>query len=405
MTNVESDIFLARQPIFDKSLNVVAYELLFRQKPDEYAEINDPDDASCQIINNIFTHLGIDKVTDNMPAFINVTRNLLLKGVIDPLPKDKVVIEVLEDITAEPEIIEALAKYKKLGFKIALDDYIYSEDNKDLLKFADIVKLDILSLSQEELKHHIDTIQQYNIPLLAEKIETYEAFEHCSQLGCTLFQGYFLCQPRIVSGGSVPTSRNLMMELLTQLQNAESKTEEISELISQDVRLSFKLLRVLNSASMGLEREIGSVHEAVVLIGLEQIRHWANLIILSNASDKPHALFLTTLLRAKMCESLARLANLSEPSQFYTIGLFSTLDAMLDQPMANLLKQLPLSEDIKVGLLHGNGDLGRILKLVIDYELGNWKNAKAHEFEEEQLSNAYITSLVSAQEMCRMLYL
>ena len=385
---------IARQAIFDRNLNVYAYELLFRSNGQQTESgVTDilGDEATSQVINHTFMELGIERVIGNHIAFVNLTRNFILTD--DPLPfaHDRVVLEILEDIVADHEIIAATRKLVDQGYIIALDDFIFEESLRPLIKLAQIIKIDLLALNEQELREHVTYLKQENVKLLAEKVETQEQFKLCKELGFDYFQGYFFSRPTIIEGQAIPESKLNLLSIIGKLQSPDVDFDDIERLISQDAGLSYKLLRLLNSAAIGLPRKIESIRQGLVILGLKAIRTWTTLISLNNMDTTAPELLANTLIRAKMCEQIASHYNFSADTGFL-VGLFSTIDAMMSLPMDELLNTLPLSDEIKLALSDGSGDLGELLRIVTNYEQGLWNEIKTKRVSFEQLGAHYINA-------------
>jgi EAL and modified HD-GYP domain-containing signal transduction protein len=385
---------VARQAIFDKDLNVYAYELLFRsnnKQTNSGVTDSSGDEATSRVINHTFMELGIERVIGNHLAFVNLTRSFILTD--DPLPfaQDRVVLEILENIVADDELISATQKLVDQGYIIALDDFIFNESLRPLVQLAEIIKVDLLDFSEQTLKEQVSLLKQENVRLLAEKVETQQQFELCKKLGFDYFQGYFFSRPTIIEGQAIPDSQVNLLFIITKLQNPDVELEDIEQLISQDVALTYKLLRLLNSASLGLPRQIGSIKQGLIILGLKAIKTWTTLIALNDMKCAPPELMANTLIRAKMCEQLASHYNCSAEMGFL-VGLFSTIDAMMSHPMDELLKSLPLNNDIKQALSGGLGNLGELLQIVIHYEQGLWDKVNTIQVSLEQLGTVYINA-------------
>ena len=386
-------IFVGRQPIYNSKLEVEAYELLFRSQHTDKAVIVDGEQATTQVIINAFFEIGLDRLTGNGLAFINLTRSFFLGDYPIPLPKERVVLEVLEDIDIDDEFIAAVQKLSDQGYTIALDDVVNPEDVAPLLEIADIVKLEILGSDPADIRQYTNYLRPYNVKLLAEKIETNEEFELCKILGFEYFQGYFLNRPNIVEGQRIPESRLTILQLLSELQKPDLEIRGLEKIISRDVSLSYKLLRLINSATFGTKERVGSLLQALTLLGIRQIKQWVSLIFLSKIEDKPRELLVTSIMRAKMCEILAKALKYKNPDTGFTVGLFSVLDALLDLKLEDILAQLPLSDEINDALLHGEGRFGLLLKSVIAYEKGDWDNIKGLKLNKKIIIDAYLQSL------------
>ncbi len=394
---------LARQPIFDRDLNISAYELLFRSDANNQACFLDGDSATSQVMLNAFNELDIREVVQNHPAYINFTRNLILNP--PPFDRKRFVIEVLETVEVDDELIRNLQALKNSGYTIALDDFVYDPRWDPVLRIADIVKLDVLALDQNALHAHVQKLLPFNVQLLAEKVETHEMFHACKALGFTLFQGYFLSRPEHIKGRKVPASKLVVMNLLAQIQNPGAELAEIAAVIAKDPVLSVKLIRLVNSAAFSARREITSLQHAVSLLGLRQVKSWATLLSLSSMSDKPHALSLHTMTRAKMCQLIAeRFVSAVESDAYFTSGLLSNLDAFFDMELPDILTTMPLSRDVIDGLLTGQGRIGLILASVIaneraDWDQIDWQRLSELNVGEREFEMAYLESIRWAGEM------
>ena len=394
---------LARPPIFDRDLNISAYELLFRSDMNNHANFLDGDSATSQVMLNAFNELDIQEVVQHHPAYINFTRNLILNP--PPFDRTRFVIEVLETIEVDDELIRHLQALKDNGYTIALDDFVYDPLWDPVLRIADIVKLDVLALDQNALQTHVQTLKPFKVQLLAEKVETHEMFHACKALGFTLFQGYFLSKPEHIKGRKVPASKLVVLNLLAQIQNPDAELAEIASVIAKDPVLSVKLIRLVNSAAFSARREITSLQHAVSLLGLRHVKSWATLLSLSSMSDKPHALSLHAMTRAKMCQLLAgRFASPAESDAYFTSGLLSNLDAFFDMELPDILTTMPLSQDMIDGMLFGQGKIGLILAAVIANERANWDEIDWQRLQqlnlgERDFEKAYLDSIHWAGEM------
>ncbi|MCF7980923.1 MAG: EAL domain-containing protein [Pseudomonadales bacterium] len=391
------NILLARQPIYDTKLRIYAYELLFRAGHHQHEDAFDGDSATSLVMLNAFSEIGIQNLVADNKAFINFTRNLILTP--PPFSSNDVVVEVLETIQPDTEVIEGLKRLKQLGYTIALDDFIYEERLLPLVELADIIKIDVLALTEKELENQVKTLKQYSLKLLAEKVESQEMYNRCKRLGFDFFQGYFLSKPMIVKGRVTPANKVVVMQLIAELQSPEtSDPNKLHRTISRDPSLSFKLLRMINSAAFRRPNKVESLYRAILLIGPTNIKHWASLLALTNLDDKPHALHEQTMLRAKMCELLGEKICPEEKYLFFTVGMFSMLDAFFDSPMVDLLNSISLSDEINLALLEQEGLLGFVLKISCAYEQGrwgdiDWKGLSENGLSIEDVKEAYLNSL------------
>lgn len=394
------DIYIGRQPIYDAKLNVFAYELLFRTgKASNEANIVDGDSATTNVIINAITEIGMDQLVGPHRAFINLTHNHILQMADQPLPelKDRLVLEILEDIKAEDAIVSAVHKLAKNGFTIALDDFIYSESLQPLVDISDIIKIDLMALNSEELEEHVKQLSDGKRKLLAEKVETQEEFDRCKELGFDYYQGYFFSKPQIIKGQSLPANKIAIMKLLAKLQDNDSSTEELTQTITQDITMSMRVLRYINSAQFGFGHEVDSIQQAIMMLGRNTIRNLANLLAMSQIEDKPHELLIISMIRAKMAENIAKLVK-SDKEVCFTAGLFSIIDTLMNNEMELLIEGLPLTENIRVALIRREGELGKILSCVLAYESGDWKNVHYNKLSIDEIRNCYLDALKWAND-------
>lgn len=387
------DVFVARQPIFDRDLNIFGYELLARRANTAAAPAIDGDTATAEVILNTFTAIGFEELVGEHYAFLNMTRGFLLQQRPVTLPATRVVLEVLEDMPPDAALISALKGWAERGYTIALDDFILRESMLPLLDVVDIVKVEIGALTEAELEEHVRVLRGYKPRLLAEKVETQEQFELCHRLGFDYFQGFFLERPQVLQGTSISTARLPVVMLLAALYRPEVDVEELEEIISRDVSLSYKLLRYLNSPLFPVRRRIDSIYQAVVYLGMQELRVWASLVILSAVPGTPRALVVTLMVRAKMCELLARSLGSADPRSCFTVGLFSGLDALLDAPLPQILDRIALGEEMTAALLRRQGDCGRILECVLHYEQADWDHIARLDVAPQAVINAYLEAV------------
>ena len=393
-------IFIARQPIIDRRLKLYGYELLYRDSAGQAATIDDPDRATSDVLAHTLVDIGIDKITgDKGRIFINMTPSFITGELPLPDLKERLVLEILETTLPEQQIIAGLQVLASAGYQIALDDFVFRPELEPFLRLARLVKVDILQTDAEELPGIVNQLSKYDVALVAEKIESRQQFEFCMKLGFDYFQGYFLCRPEIVSGKRPSASQIAVLILLAAVQNPDTEVNELEEIITKDVALSYSMLRFINSAFFPLLVTITSIHEALVLLGMENVRQWASLILMGRLNDeKPAELMTVALLRARMCESLA--AESGGPSdQYFTAGLFSVLDAVMDQPITELLQHLPFCDNIKAALTDRSGTLGKTLQAVLDYESAAWDRLDDSAIEMEKYQAAYFEAATWASEL------
>ena len=366
-------LLMARQPILNKQGKTVAYELLCRSV--ELDSLKSQSDngtmATGEVLIGAFHDLGIDTITNGLPAFVNLTESWLSNP--PAIQATKLVCEVLEYISATPSNIKAVQQLRLLGFKVALDDYTGDPEQSKWLPYVDIVKVDISDLVPEHSSASL--YQQYqrdNLIWLAEKVETFEEFQRCKNEGYTLFQGFFFSRPSPLFGTRNNDSQFAVMRLLNTLNNEDNTILEVSEAIQSDPQLSYRILQFMNSASVGKVAEITSVHHAVTMAGVNRITSWANMLALGRLDHKPRALLEQALSRAYLCQMLAKKQGGIDQHTAYTTGMFSLLDAFIDTPLREVCAKLELSPTMTDALVNHQGTYGNILELAIAISRGNW---------------------------------
>ena len=394
-----NSIYIGRQPIYTRDQTVFAYELLFRDSEANAARIADADQATSQLIVNALTEFGLSNIVDDKLAFINLTRNFTTGTFPIPGAQSQLVLEILEDIELDQQVLEGIQRLKSQGYTIALDDFIFHPHLKPLVEIADIVKLDVMQLEDADLQSHVKTLQRYPVKLLAEKVETHEEFQQCLELGFDYFQGYFFCKPNIMHGKRTPANRLALLNLLTKLSSPDIGTNDLEHLIAQDVTLSFRLLRYLNSSQYAVGKTIDSIKHAIMLLGLNTVRSLCYLIVISTVEDKPFELFITALIRAHMCECLAGVFNdKAQQATYFTVGLLSVIDAMMDQPLEQVLEQLPLREEISRAILRHEGNMGEALQCTVAYERGEWDEFEHAHINSDILREIYLRAITWCKE-------
>jgi len=364
---------VARQPILDRRLRVVGYELLFRTPLAEQAVVVDDQAATSSVIVDSFMEIGLGDLVGEHRAYINVSRAFLLSVRPLPLPPRRVVLELLEDQRVDAELLDVLEELTEAGFTVALDDFRLTAETEPLLRYARIVKLDVLEHPPEELAELVRVLgeRRPRLHLLAEKVETREDFDRCHELGFQSFQGYFFARPSRPRQQRIPSRHLHALSAMAQL-NATEDFDELHRIITMDAGLSIRLLRYANSAYLYLPRRVGSVHEGLVMLGAITVRRFALMVALAGANDVPNELLVTALIRARMCQMLSGAGEGPDGDSYFTVGLFSVADALADAPMASVLRELPFRAEIAAALLDRSGPLGEMLEWVMAYERGEF---------------------------------
>jgi len=372
---MSTETFIARQPILDRRQRVRGYELLHRSGWTNAFEHQSADQATIELLNTSMLVNRLTELTDGKLAFVNVTRNLLLQDFIRVLPPGNTVIEILESVEPDAEVVAAVRALKSDGHMIALDDYVDDPKYDQLVALADFVKVDFMASDTELRRRVVEHRRRPGLEFLAEKVETQEEFEEAKALGYTLFQGYFFAKPTITSRRDLPRNKANYLQFLREMTRGELEIEAIEEIIKREMSLSTKLLRYLNSAHFGVREPMTSIRQALLHLGQRPLKRWGTLIALSGlGDDKPIELVRLCLVRARFCELLAD--ELGQPAvalDLFLTGLFSALDALVDQPLDEALAEMGLRPEIGAAI-KGEGPSGPLdsaFRLAKACELGD----------------------------------
>ena len=371
-------IFLARQPIFDRNKNVIAYELLFRNSHENAYNSVDGNGATLKVIANSFYEFDFKSVSGNKKVFINFTEKLITEQIATILPSNVVVIEILETIEPTDEVLNACKKLKDRGFVLALDDFVFDEKYTELIKLVDIIKVDFIISKGIERKKIFDLLKiNKQIKFLAEKVETIEEYDEALALGYSYFQGYYFSKPVIMSAKSIPSNKYTALEILKLVNQKNFDFSKLESLILKDVGLSYKLTKILKSSAYCIKSEMNSIKYAITLLGEKEIVKWLYVVILNDLKgESTNELIKVSLQRARFCELICNTYNYKEKSfSAYIVGLFSVMDAILNCSMEVIIKDLYISEEVKDGLIKEGNIINSILKLAVGYGKGNWEEA------------------------------
>lgn len=397
-------VLVARQPIFDKTKNVVAYELLFRSSMSNHYGGGDGDQATTDVIVASFLSIGMDVVTGGKKAFINFTDNLLKDKVAHLLPSDILAVEILETVEPDEKIINACKALKAEGYTVVLDDFVFDPRFTPLIELADIIKIDFLTTSPAERKSIVRRFSRGNIKFLAEKVETQAEFEEAVSCGYVYFQGYFFSKPVIITRKDIPASKLSYLKLLQEVKMADMDVQRIEDVIKREISFSYRILKYINSSAFGFRQEIRSIRQAVSLLGQRDLLKWVSLnAMCCIQDDKPLELITTAVVRGYFGELIAvRLGKQQIASDVFLMGLFSLIDAILDYPLADLLEELPVSKEVKEALLGHDGFFHDIHKLTVSYERADWTNVflccKKIGLPDDELTELYLKTLAWAHE-------
>jgi c-di-GMP-related signal transduction protein len=372
-------IFLARQPIFDDAGATAAYELLFRSGWENAFTGGDRDAACEQTLHDSLMEFGLGALTGSKSAYFNMTRKALLEEKYAVLPKERVVLELLEDVEPDGAVLEACRSLKTAGYRLALDDFAFSQRHVPLVELADFVKIDFLATAAPERLSMVQKLASYPALLIAEKVEDRETFEEAKNLGFGMFQGFFFAKPEILSRSEVPRFKLGYLQFLKAIHKPQLDYQELEETIKQETSLSVKLLRFMNSAALGMSAEVTSIRRALMLLGESRLRKWASIVVLAGmGEDRPSELVVTGLIRARFCELLGERAVVGVRTlDLFLVGLLSVMDALLGRPLPEILRDLSISEETKQALVGTKSPLRQIYELAVAYERGDWPRIDA----------------------------
>ena len=394
-----SQFMVGRQPIFDAKLAVHGYELLFRGIPRPGGDV-----MTADVLVHAGLDMGLPSLVGSKLAFVNATRAFLVGEHEVPFCPRHTVIEVLEDVPRDPEVLAGCRRLARSGYALALDDYVWGNDNDPFLELVSIVKLDVLALTPTQLEEAVQRCSEFGVQLVAEKVETHEQLRACQDLGFDLFQGYLLSRPEVVEGKALSPSKLTCLRVLESLCDPETSFSEVERIVRADAALSYRFLRAAGAgANRGLFRRLGSVRDAVVLLGERRIRAWVMLMLLSGAQEGSDEQFTIAMTRARMAELMALQISpgLAEPA--FTVGLVSALDLLLQAPLATVVQSLSLTDELQDALLGRTGRLGAVLADVIAWEVGGGDLTVRCGLAAADAERCYLQGLAWANEVCGVL--
>ena len=366
--------YLAKQPILDRHGNTYGYELLFRSGYNkDHALIEDGDAATISVATAGFIKAQ-ENIDQSKRIFVNFTERLLQEGAPRALPPSVTVVEILEHTLPIPSITKEIIRLKQDGYVIAIDDYSGTADLEDLLNLADIIKVDILGKDFAEIENIFSRLQGKKALKLAEKVEDLPTYTFVKNLGFDFFQGYYFAKPENLKGRTLHSGQFSRLKILWTLNSPQLTTEEIIDLVNADPTITYRLLRLLNSAAFSFSMKIDSVRHAVTLLGINRMRYWLRMVVMSDlaTNDKPQELLLLALNRGRLLEELAEQneITIAAPDSLFLFGMLSVIDAMLDTPMPEIIDKLPLSESLKEGYTNPESQMAGYLNLTLALEKG-----------------------------------
>jgi c-di-GMP-related signal transduction protein len=367
--------FVARQPILNREQQVIAYELLFRDGIENFFRASDTEAAARSTLDSMLL-MGFDVLCNGQKAFINCTRDLLLKEGITLLPAEETVVEVLETVAPDDLVVAACERLRAAGYRIALDDFVANDPRASMAGSVDFIKVDFERTTAAE---RVELVKRYGSPrcqMLAEKVETREQFEASLKAGFDYFQGYFFRRPEVLKAREIPTNQVNYLRMLQAVSREEIDIRELEGIIRTEASVLYRLLRYLNSPMFGMRNEIHSIRHALAILGEREIRRWIRLVALVSAGQqKTSDLVLSALVRAYFCEQLARKLPRTQ-SDLFLVGMVSMMDAILDVPMSEVVEKIAIDQDTKCVLLGNGGKLQPMYEMMLAQEAGNWTKAQ-----------------------------
>jgi c-di-GMP phosphodiesterase len=377
---------LTRRPLFNSQLKVIGYELIKEDKA-----------LSPELLLNIFTEISVQKMVGKHLAFVDYARSLVKNPA--RFSHQKLVIKVPQSTQVDASMLHALKVLREQRYTLAFDEFVLTPATQHLIPYADIIHLNMLQLSPQQLTDHIRDIQPFGIQLLAKNIASYDMFESCKTLGFELFEGDFFRYPKLPITHDLSEHKHALLELIAGIHNPDAQIEKIEKLVAKDAKLSAKLFRLVNSAAFGAAQKVESLKQAIMLLGINKIKNWVNILVLANLGEKPRELSTSAMIRAHMCELISyQLKDPNSSDTFFTVGLLSTLDAFLDISLEAVLAKLSLKESTISAILHHTGIEGSVLKNVMHYEKAewnhiDWEQLAANNISKQTLAHIYLDTL------------
>ncbi len=399
MKTEPTTIFLGRQPILDVNQVIVGYELLFRSSDCNWSDFDCQNFASANVIANALASFGLHEVLGGKAGFINVTEEVLLSETVELLPRDQIVLELLETMPLNETNHKRVLALKAQGFRMALDDHTYSDRNASFYQDIDIVKIDLIETPNDQLREMVGELIRYPVKLLAECVETMEQFEECRELGFELFQGFFFARPVVLKRRALDISKIGMLKLLESLRE-EMDIDDIEEVFRNYPDLSYNLIKLVNSVNIGLREKIKNLRHAIMILGLDKLRRWAQLAMYarpdSGGIDNP--LLEMAAVRGRFMEYLTMKhhgvqRDNEAVEEAFMAGIMSLMDVLFETSMEQILQELNMSDAITAALLNREGELGGLLALAETLELVNFGEVQAL----VEATNIPLARLVEAQ--------
>jgi EAL and modified HD-GYP domain-containing signal transduction protein len=385
--------FVGRQPIYSDGINVFAYELFSQSSELNQAAFANGDTVTAEALLHECIDVGLGRIAGPHRAFVPVTRDFIANDYPWLLPKDNVVLQIDGETASDPSLFRPLLHLSVGGYSVALKDFKYNEEYQPIMEVADIVKLNVRHLDQGSLARQTEALHTFDVKLLAEEVETHKDYQYCRKLGFDYFEGYFFCKPPLLDRPSMPSNRLSTLHLLSLLQNPYVTVAELEKAVGQDVAMTYRILRYLNSPMNSLRKKVDSIRHGITLVGTDLIRKWASVAWLGSIEERPHELMVMSMVRAHACQQLAAAMRSRNLDQFFTVGLLSLIDALMDRPMALVLQDLPLKQPLKDVLLNRTGIMGDALNCVEAYEHCDWTRAICRGLDQKIIREAYLSGV------------
>jgi EAL and modified HD-GYP domain-containing signal transduction protein len=390
---------VGRQAIVDKNRAVFAYQLLYRDPDLEPRDYVNPNAATATVILNTFVEIGVERVVGPHPMLIEFTLDALREKYATLLPSDRVILQIPASTKPEITTLAALRYLRSHGYRIALGGVLDPDHDREMASVVNMVKIDVRRESDADLERWVGKLHGRGVLAIAGRVETPERYQIVKGIGFDYFQGSFLEKPQMLEHRRPMANLRKMLELLRALNDPGATVADIERIVRADVTFSYRLLRCLNSAAFCLPQRIETVRQAIVMLGFENLRTWTTVLTIATQPGRPTELVRIALLRARMCEALARLTKHPSPPVCFTVGFFSILDALLDRPLRDVLEELPLTPDVNAAVLHHEGPAGAVLACVLAYERGDWDKVKLTGIGDEAIGSAWLAAVRETDDL------
>ncbi|MEJ8554664.1 EAL and HDOD domain-containing protein [Tepidibacter sp. Z1-5] len=399
------NIYIARQPIFDNEYNVIAYELLYRNSDGNFFNGNVSDNVATSILLiNSYFNFGINNLVGESKAFINFDSHLIKSGIAELLNKDKVVIEILENVEPDKKLLKEIKRLNELGYTLAIDDYTTDYKYSEITNLCDIVKVDFIENTKDGIEALVKELKKLGKLILAEKIETKEEFEWAKSIGFDYYQGFYFSKPSLQKGKALSESALQYVKLMNELNTAEPNFKVLSDIIGVDISLTYKLLNIVNSNSR-MQNDITSIQQAIAILGVNELRRWLSLAMVQDiCKQETNEAVRYAMIRLNLLKEIALHSNLKNSvEELSLLGTLSIVDTVLEMDMAEALKSIPISKEMKNTLLGKKTMYSDAMTLCFAYERGAFddirNSASNINYEIKLLSSHYLASVKWADKM------